>query len=59
VATMLSLALFSIDMTERMESSAFFALFLAVIGAIAAAYAGWHATDRIIAWRGRPEPEED
>lgn len=55
---LLSIALLSVQSSERIQSSMLPALILAVVGAIAAAYAGWHATDRILAWRGRPEGEE-
>ena len=55
--TLLALAAFSLNFTTEVRDSALPGLVLAVLGAIVAAYAGWHATDRLIAWRERPEQD--
>ncbi|GAA4074635.1 MULTISPECIES: hypothetical protein [Actinomadura] len=40
-----------------LESRQLIGLAAAVLAAILAAQLGWHGTDRLIAWRGRPDEE--
>jgi hypothetical protein len=39
------------------ESRQLVGLVAAVLAAMLAAQLGWHGTDRIIAWRGRPDED--
>ena len=55
--TLLAIAARSIAYSEEIQGSALFMFLLAIAGAIAAAYAGWHVTDRVITWRQRPEED--
>ncbi|MFC4910637.1 hypothetical protein [Actinomadura gamaensis] len=40
-----------------MESRQFVGVLAAAAAAMLAAQLGWHGTDRIIAWRGRPDQD--
>lgn len=40
-----------------LESRHLVGLVAAVLAAMLAAQLGWHGTDRIIAWRGRPDED--
>ncbi len=55
--TLLSLATQSLAYTDDFQGSALPMLLVMVAGAVLAAYAGWHVTDKIIAWRQRPEED--
>ncbi|MQY07417.1 hypothetical protein [Actinomadura macrotermitis] len=40
-----------------MESRQVIGLIAAVLAAVLAGQLGWHGTDRLIAWRGRPDED--
>jgi hypothetical protein len=57
VETLLALVARSLAFTQEIQGSALPMLLFAVVGAILAAYGGWHVTDRLISWRQRPEED--
>lgn len=54
---LVALLVHSLTFTSRVEASPVLPSAAAMLGGILAARGAWHVTDRLIAWRQRPEED--